>query len=73
MVREELLHNGFSIDAVFCRGHDLDTVASGKNQPFKDALTMNQVGNRVRQARLRDMHPLADFHRRRAMIDANQG
>jgi hypothetical protein len=73
MIRQELLDEGFSIDAVFCRSHYFNAVARGEDQPLVDALTMNQVGNRLRQAGLRDMHPLADLDRSRAMIDANKG
>ena len=31
---------------------------------------MHQIGYSFTEARFRDVHPLPDFHRRRAMIDA---
>ena len=72
VVGQELLHDGIGIDAVFRRGHDFDTVAGGKNQPFADALAMHQVGHRLRETRFRDVHPFADLDGRGAMIDADE-
>ena len=72
VIRQELLHDRFGIDASSAEVTHFDAIASGEDQRFADALAMNQVGHRLRQMRFGDMHPLTDLDRGGAMIDANE-
>jgi hypothetical protein len=70
MVRQETMNDGFCVYFVLSGRGNFNTVAGGKNHSFTDTRAMHQIGYSLSQPRFRDVHPLPDFHRRRAMIDA---
>ena len=72
IIQQELAQESFGLGALLGVGGHFNAVAGGKDQPLGDSVAPHEVREGHGEARFLDVHPLAHFHRGRAMVDSDE-